>query len=76
MSLSNVISSEAKQRMQAEAASKTQHLDRFNRCKQKFNRLSREDIVRWLNTLEPQERERCKIVLNGLLKRRQMEKAK
>ena len=76
MTLSNVISREAKQRMLDEAACKTQHLDRFNRCKEKFKRLSRDEIVRWLNGLEPQERELCRTVLNGLLERRKMEKTK
>ncbi len=70
MSLSNVSHSEAKQRLLDEATSKTQHLDRFNRCREKYDRLSRDEVVRWLNELQPQEREFCRNVLNGLRNRR------
>ncbi|MGB0895331.1 MAG: hypothetical protein ACPGUD_13060 [Parashewanella sp.] len=68
MSFSNVISSSKRQQLNELAASKTSHLNRYNRCKDKFKRLSRDQIVDWLNGLDSAERELCKVVLNNLLK--------
>ena len=67
---------EQRQRLNEMSKSKTEHLDRYNRCTEKFKRLSRPQIVDWLNRLPGAERELCKEVLNNLLKRKKMAKEK
>lgn len=51
------------------------HTERYNRCKALLDaHKPRQQIIAWLNGLEPTERERCRAILNNI-KNQRREKA-
>ncbi|WP_417761700.1 hypothetical protein [Shewanella sp.] len=71
MPIFNKNSAADRAKLDAVFAETTKNLERYQRCKKLLDaHRPRQQIIAWLNGLNPSERERCRVILNNIKNQR------